>query len=362
LADDRDCQSHGITRVARITGLDRLSVEVWQAIRPTSRSLSVHAGKGRTRADAIASALGEALEFAVSERWWRSDFVDAPDDRRDRPGAPWDCAWGPASSTDPLDWVHAEPLARQDFAVPSAFLSLDFCRQPPAGMRVSSCGGASAPSAESATTCALLELIERDAVARWLASPLIARSMKAVDPAIHLDPEIALLVGAARRSNFFINFFALAAAVPVAVAGCEIRDVSAPPDLRVDGFGAAARTDWPTALADAFLEAAQVRACVIAGARDEIIDRQTVNSYRGVGFSLPMPPGVARPSPAVACPQGLSAAELVSWLAERLAEAGYPHVGRVVMSEPSDPMVVVRAVVPGLRRLPPSAAERWLNE
>ena len=47
----------GITRLANITGLDRIGIPVVQAIRPNSRSVSTSQGKGESLDAAKASAL-----------------------------------------------------------------------------------------------------------------------------------------------------------------------------------------------------------------------------------------------------------------------------------------------------------------
>ena len=62
----------GITRVANITGLDRIGIPVTLAIRPNSRSVAVSQGKGRTLDDAKASALMEAIEI------WHAENFSAP--------------------------------------------------------------------------------------------------------------------------------------------------------------------------------------------------------------------------------------------------------------------------------------------
>ena len=59
----------GITRLAEVTGLDRIGIPVWMAIRPNSRTLAVSQGKGLTDAAAQASALMEAAEIASAERF-----------------------------------------------------------------------------------------------------------------------------------------------------------------------------------------------------------------------------------------------------------------------------------------------------
>ena len=58
----------GITRVANITGLDRIGVPTAVAVRPNSRSLSVSQGKGLDIAAARASALMESIESFHAER------------------------------------------------------------------------------------------------------------------------------------------------------------------------------------------------------------------------------------------------------------------------------------------------------
>ncbi|MGJ3558796.1 hypothetical protein ACR6C2_07400 [Streptomyces sp. INA 01156] len=53
----------GITRVARLTGLDCIGLPVWTAIRPASRTLSTSQGKGATDLLARLSAVLEAIEL-----------------------------------------------------------------------------------------------------------------------------------------------------------------------------------------------------------------------------------------------------------------------------------------------------------
>src|SRR5262245_57519234 len=58
----------GITRLADVTGLDRLGVPVVLAVRPLGRSLAVSQGKGLTREQAAVSAILEAMELHHAER------------------------------------------------------------------------------------------------------------------------------------------------------------------------------------------------------------------------------------------------------------------------------------------------------
>jgi ribosomal protein S12 methylthiotransferase accessory factor len=58
----------GVTRVARVTGLDRTGVEVASAVRPRAHVLQVTNGKGERWEDAALGALMEAAELAAAER------------------------------------------------------------------------------------------------------------------------------------------------------------------------------------------------------------------------------------------------------------------------------------------------------
>ena len=58
----------GISRLADVTGLDRIGIPVVMACRPNARSLAVSQGKGLDRDAARASALMEAIELYHAER------------------------------------------------------------------------------------------------------------------------------------------------------------------------------------------------------------------------------------------------------------------------------------------------------
>src|SRR4051794_8815571 len=65
----------GVTRLADITGLDRIGVPVFHAVRPLSRALAVSQGKGFTSVAAQIGALMESVESAYAERFDRVDCV-----------------------------------------------------------------------------------------------------------------------------------------------------------------------------------------------------------------------------------------------------------------------------------------------
>src|SRR5258708_37273265 len=65
---DRLQRALGVTRVARVTGLDRAGIEVACAVRPGGHVLQVSNGKGESWEEARASALSEAAELWAAER------------------------------------------------------------------------------------------------------------------------------------------------------------------------------------------------------------------------------------------------------------------------------------------------------
>ena len=71
----------GITRIANITGLDRLGIPVVMVCRPNSRSIAVSQGKGLTLDAAKASGLMESVET------FHAESITRPLDSRYGPGA-----------------------------------------------------------------------------------------------------------------------------------------------------------------------------------------------------------------------------------------------------------------------------------
>jgi putative methanogenesis marker protein 1 len=69
----------GVTRVADITGLDRIGIPVFSSIRPTAEggAISVYNGKGTTAEEAKVSAMMEALERYSAEVGDRELLVDS---------------------------------------------------------------------------------------------------------------------------------------------------------------------------------------------------------------------------------------------------------------------------------------------
>jgi YcaO-like protein with predicted kinase domain len=165
----------GITRVAEVTGLDRIGIPVALAVRPNSRSLSVSQGKGALKDEAFISAVMEALELATAERLpealkWASlaeiSNSGIPTMALDLSTR---CRLDRLNRHQVLAWVQGYDLAAKCVVnVPWSLVGADYRPDPPGfheAFQVSTDGLASGFDFTTAMLHGLCELIERDASA-----------------------------------------------------------------------------------------------------------------------------------------------------------------------------------------------------
>ena len=171
----------GITRIAVLTGLDSIGIPVAAAVRPNSRSIAQHQGKGATLAAAKASALMEAAETYHAEtvslplRLASYEELDGTAVAPSRlPLAPVGASLGGAVTAERLLWVAAQELmTAAQIWVPFELVSTDFTQPPPVGgaiFQATTNGLASGNTWLEAMLHALYEVVERDAVAIWRAA------------------------------------------------------------------------------------------------------------------------------------------------------------------------------------------------
>lgn len=293
-------EAAGVSRLADVTRLDRIGLPVWQAVRPMSRALSVHQGKGATPEDAQLGALLEAVESDAAEQ-----FVDAstkcPFDslpRLERPATIADFAAHrdqPPSAVAIVHWVTGDALPGcAAVRLPLPLVSLDFTRFSPSPYDRASNGIATAATRGEAITVALHELIERDAVTEWCVGNIGQRIASTVAPAsIPFDwyRELERRIGEAGAR---LSSYRVPSLTGTPVFACEINDArkDAPLFRTANGRGAHALPE--IALFKAVAEACQVRATFIAGARDDLFPErysEEESSIR-IAFGLPPPPGM----------------------------------------------------------------------
>lgn len=348
----------GVTRLADVTGLDRLGLPVWQAVRPAGRSLSVHQGKGSYPTSAKIGALCEAIEshcaeqapadgpcceFGVLSALQRAPELGDYCDVRERLPDP----------NEPIQWCRACDVATGALQyIPHLLVSLDYRSGLPSRLDRTSSGLGAGASEDDALRTALLELAERDAAGDW------HRLSRARQAATSLD-----LAGVPfdwfrwwhdRLSSFEVDLqvFRLESILGLPVFLCLIGAVEEFGRAYRQYSGTAAHGVAEMALFKAMAEAIQSRLTYIAGARDDILPdyyRRHANARRLKGGPPPGKRGWREAAPALAT---------VDRMVERLVALGYPRVVVKRLDDGLDGVAVVKAFVPGLgslsrtRRLP----------
>lgn len=338
--------SHGITRVADVTGLDRLGIPVVMVTRPNGRTLSVAQGKGITLDDARASGVMEAIETDVAELWDPEAVVASRDAL---PGASVDPAWlrphpgARLHGGEALPWVRGTDLAT---GVPT-WVPLERCRLDgtvgragaPRVLAQDSNGLASGAERVDALIHALCEVLERDARAH-----VIAGSAPIIDGDALEDAALSRAIEACRRAGVEVELTDLTRDGGVPVIGATLVDLGRgrlPPLRAMRGHGC--HPDPAGAAIRALTEAAQSRLTVISGARDDLDPRH----WLPVGGRRPQPPATDGHRPA-SVEVGADLDGVASVLVGAALAAGARQLVEVDMSPPGAPYAVVRVIAPGL--------------
>jgi ribosomal protein S12 methylthiotransferase accessory factor len=355
----------GVSRLALIGGLDRSGVAVACATRPRGHVLQVCNGKGLTDAQALWSAAMEAAELWASERlpgeltWsapptsaevWGPETV--PASARLRPGALW-----PMATRRP--WVRARELhTGRSIWLPAAAV---WCNPPGSGgvpdlgIAWTSNGlGAHPTDGGRALRHALLELVERDLLARALPSGWTRTRMAEtwVDPrSLRSTPDAEALVARLAQAGLDALLFDLDPGAPSGVtalplAGALILDMLR--DAVPVTAGYAAGVSRAEARLGALTEAAQSRLTDIHGAREDVapgdvavagVLRRAAASARTLGRKRR---GRRRST-------GSTDGGDPGPVLRALGRAGHARVAVVELASAGEGAVVMKAVVPGLR-------------
>ena len=260
----------GITRVADVTGLDRIGIPVMMSVRPNSRGLSVQQGKGLSREAALASAVMESVESFAAEQ----DSVAVRHLASAAPAvllprhalltglAPGDlvaCIEGHDLFTGAVAWV-PQDLVRFDASLPSA----------PALFRSGTNGLATGNTHDEALLHAVCELVERDAEALWLPAPREHRDRSRIDPRTIDDPTVHGLLDRFAAADLPVEVWDMTSDIDIPVFGCEIDDRHGSGHYLGPSGGAGCHPSAAVALCRALSEAAQTRLTGISGSRDDI--------------------------------------------------------------------------------------------
>ncbi|MBG0566021.1 YcaO-like family protein [Actinoplanes sp. NEAU-A11] len=353
----------GITRVADITGLDRIGIPVFMAIRPNSRSLAASQGKGLDRLAAKASAVMEAIELYQAEHVARPIRLQSHAElSRSLPVADPAALPGIRGSLFrphwPIPWIEGVELGSGDpLWVPYELVHADTTVPPMPG---SGCfdrgtnGLASGNTLAEAVLHGLCEVIERDALALWEHQPEDVRDRRRLALDAVGAAAVTGLVRKFAEAGVHAVVWDVTSDVGVAAYRTVIFDATTDPLLNPVGaaFGAGCHPDPVVALVRSLTEAAQSRLTAIAGSRDDLKAgyygpeqaARALERYRRLADAAP--PGARfEEAESLATP---TAEGDVAVVLSRLRDAGLTVAVAVDLSEPGCGVHVVRVVVPGL--------------
>ncbi len=350
----------GITRIANVTGLDRLGCPVVNVFRPNSRSLSVAQGKGLTLEAAKASGVMEAIESFHAERielaTETGSYNDVAPSRSivDLDGLP--RLQGTRFDADrPLTWIEGQNLmngASVWLPYETVHTNYTLPKLPDAGCFVASTNGlASGNHRLEAIGHGITEVMERDANTLWDQLPGEAKTATRLDPATIDDDACRSLIARLRENGMAVGIWDMTTDIGVASFYCLILDERL--DGAHSGAGAGSHPSREIALLRALTEAVQVRTNYITGARDDLareeyqpdgVARKNRYAKRLIG-GMPATPVDYR---TIATQFFETFEEETDWLLRQLADTGIGEVVCVDLTRPEFEIPVVRMVIPGL--------------
>jgi YcaO-like protein with predicted kinase domain len=368
----RLAQAMGVTRVARVTGLDRTGVEVACAVRPGGHVLQVCNGKGLTFEDAALGALFETAELWSAENVPPSRLMwGARGELEGRAGTAWSvealgsagrminglpwgdsarCAWRQATELNSgrRVWVPAQGV----HCPPTGAVALG-----PVSVVWTSNGTGAHPDERRARLHALLEATERDQLDRALPEgwtpEAVRRRMLGPASLGRGAPRTAELARKLQERGFGVYLFDVTpsvrtpGAVGLPIAAAVLVDEEEGPVPLTAGYACALGRD--EALLRALLEAAQSRLTDIHGAREDVspMDRSAARDFAEAC-------GAVRPKRHVAdmpdfSRDAASPARGLGRVLEQLRHAGFTQAAVVALDAPVPGLHVQRVIVPGMR-------------
>lgn len=346
----------GITRIANITGLDRIGIPVTLAIRPNGKTLSNSSGKGIALDAAMVSGAMEAIELFHAEEAELPTFESAYEELgknripvKDLPFT----AHNLFKRWWPYTWTMGWDIMNQE-EVPVPWWSIQMANHPLRvrdlhTFQVTSNGLASGNNLLEAINSGLLEVIERDAVAcQDLAFRQLGKMYPVVDLARVEYPVIRELTKRLERASMGLALFDITSDIAVPVYMAYIYDQETSAAGIGQGFGA--HLDPETAMSRAITEACQGRAVAIAGSRDDILRHAyaPLKNPQNREFVLRLL-SQAQPSPRPLISEAaVTFEEDTRSILRKLQEAGLKRAIVVDLTQEELPIKVVKVIVSGL--------------
>lgn len=346
----------GITRLANVTGLDRIGIPVWMCIRPNGRSLSVSQGKGVTAELAQASAVMESIEVFHAERVPPPDLVASYRAARRRhavvdpgvlqPGA----RWRAYHHSRDISWIRGKDLASgEPVLIPHMRVNLNWSQpHPDVGLFLVTSSGLASGNLPSEALChAMCEVVERDCEWRFERLSPSAQRRRLLDNDTVDAPMLRSLLDQFARAEVSVRIWDITSTVGLPAFSCSI-DEAGPLGHSGPHGGYGCHLSADIALARALTEAAQSRLTVIAGSRDDL--------YPATYELKPQPAQAGRAEAPTrgfrecqSPPLGTTFEADLQTTLRLLDAAGYRRVVAVDLTRPDFGIPVVMVVIPGMR-------------
>ncbi len=288
----------GVSRLADVTGLDDVGIPVWCAMRPVSTNLSVSQGKGATDDAARASAVMESLEMWHAEQHFAPVITATLTELLERGETVADLArigrystesGEPCNELDPSSptrWTAGlELISGKHVLVPYEAVHCDgsLPLHPTEGVFLRGSNGlASGNCRTEAVLHGLYELVEREHLRQGfdgvdeddVFGGVRFSAPRRIDAASIDDPVLRDVLGRFEAAGIDVGLFDATGScgLPTVMAVTHVKESSELAHLNTvpSGFGSGTHLSRVIAIARAVTEAAQDRATVIAGSRDDI--------------------------------------------------------------------------------------------
>jgi len=373
----------GVTRVADVTGLDRVGIPNYTAVRPREREgtgISYYNGKGLTRAAAKAGAMMEALERHSAELC-DLPVVTGTRAELERLGPTVD----PAAIVEPrlrryepdmaLDWVEGyDLLAGRPTYLPLNSVVCPYRPRPGAvQLFISHTSGlASGNTIEEAVCHGLCEVLERDSDALAAAGDVLAPMVRQLRADVGLDEPVGTGVDRGLQIARLIDLeslparaLALARRLQDAKLLVYLRDVTSQVGVasfdcvsierRLDGRhlvygGHGCHPDARVAVCRALTESAQSRVGIIQGGREDLV--HIVRTAGPFDPTRDFAETELHPFDSVPSHEHEYVDDDIRFILDRVREARFAQAVAVDLTRPELGVPVVRVVIPG--------AETWM--
>ncbi|WP_448205924.1 YcaO-like family protein [Azospirillum sp. sgz302134] len=352
----------GITRVANVTGLDRVGIPTVMVTRPNSRSISVSQGKGVTLAAAKASGVMESIESYHAERIalplryasyeelrWTHPVVDVARLPRLSTGA--------FTPHTPMLWIEGEDLLGGGTKwVPFEMVHLNFTLPLPPGSGcfvAGSNGLASGNSLAEAIAHAVTELVERDAATLWRLREEEAQEGTRIAPESVADPVCQSLLERFDAAGVDVGLWEITSDIGLPAFLCRIVTREDAPQQSIrPALGMGCHAAREVALSRALTEAAQSRLTFIAGARDDMpraeYERHLDPTHHERWKQRIVGGAGRRDFATVPTFSGRTIEEDLAFQLDRLRAVGIEEAVAIDLTKPEFGIPVARVVIPGL--------------